>query len=166
MLLVFCVSLGVVPAQAPTTPLKPIWEYKAAELDTGNAFRAGVGERLAKLTESLNKLGAEGWELVQVGDVLSIAGRDHMRRIAQRSFFRRPTQDQNRRQWVYKSFDAGDLAPGMSRGKEVDPVEKLMDRLSQESADGWELTTAFIDRDRVWGTELSQRYFLLKRPSK
>jgi len=50
------------------------WEYRTERFDTGFKFLSGTTFDTQEMTENLNALGRDGWELISVFDISTLEG--------------------------------------------------------------------------------------------
>ncbi len=152
-----CAGLAVAQTPPPPKPAAaPAVEYRYTSVDFGHAFMP-LRDRLAKLADSLTRLGADGWEVVSLHRTLEgpVAGGGEPR-----NFFKRPVAAERRSKWEYRIVDLAGF--GLNRSLPREPAnarENVLQRLRDESADGWELVETFTDS----GVSRVEQYFLLKR---
>jgi hypothetical protein len=172
MWLAYCATVCLWPAQAPespSTPRKtnpPQWEYKVIERDQPASIprpSMDFDATRKNCVNELNKLGSAGWEFAAVanGQRPSLNGAPDTEPYY--VYFRRATDQARRQKWEYKLVDFGELLkPGWGEVVEASSEKKALEKLADESAEGWQLTT-WVNWPTGHSGRQYRRYALLKR---
>jgi hypothetical protein len=150
---------SVQPVGSPKT------EYKLVNLDKGSGIDR-LAFQLEKLRADLKKLGDDGWELVSTASFFQ-AGQDAADFLHEPQFyFMRPVRADGRTRWEYSILELGEFRlQRRSPAETPDARSRMLDRLSRESVEGWQLAAAFYV-DKWMDKSNPYRTFVLKRPAK